>query len=51
VRAHQHSAGAQKSRRGPSDRAIPWRLEHQNPCSGGCPRQPARVPSDRRGGA
>src|ERR1700675_1411199 len=31
VRAHQHSAGAQKSRRGPGDRALARRIEHQNP--------------------
>ena len=34
VRAHQHSAGAQKSRRGPGDRAIAWRTEHQDPYIG-----------------
>src|SRR5215212_2766871 len=48
VRAHQHSAGAQKSWREPSDRAIPWRLEHQNPCPGRCTGQPDRFPSERR---
>lgn len=32
VRAHQHSAGAKKKRwRGPGDRAIPRRAEHQDP--------------------
>jgi hypothetical protein len=31
VRAHQHSAGAKKSRRGRGDRAIAWRTEHQDP--------------------
>ena len=51
VRAHQHSAGAQKSRRGPGNRAIPWRLEHQNPCSGRRTGQSARLPSERRRGA
>ena len=32
VRAHQHSAGAQKRRR-PSDRSIARRIDHENPCS------------------
>jgi len=32
VRAHQHSAGAQKRRR-PSDRPIARRIDHENPCS------------------
>ena len=31
VRAHQHSAGAKKRRRGRGDRAIAWRTEHQDP--------------------
>src|SRR6266852_6013614 len=30
VRAHQHSAGAQKKRRA-SDRKIAWRIDHQSP--------------------
>src|SRR6266480_2835137 len=34
VRAHQHSAGARKRRRRPSDRAQQRRIEHQNPCFG-----------------
>jgi transposase len=34
VRAHQHSAGAKKSRCGPSDRAVARRVEHQNPYLG-----------------
>ena len=34
VRAHQHSAGAQKSRRRPGDRPFARRTEHQNPCPG-----------------
>ena len=38
--AHQHSAGAQKSRRGPSDRAFARRVEHQNPRRGRCAWQP-----------
>lgn len=33
VRAHQHSAGAKKSRRRPGHRAIPWWIKHQNSCS------------------
>ncbi len=50
VRAHQHSAGAQKSRRGPGDRTIPWRIEHQDPHSGRCAWQPGRLFPDRRSG-
>jgi transposase len=34
VRAHQHSAAAQKSRQGPSHRALAWRTEHQDPYFG-----------------
>jgi transposase len=34
ARTHQHSAGAQKSRRRPSDRAQQGRIEHQNPYFG-----------------
>src|ERR1700749_1296804 len=34
VRAHQHSAGVQKSRRGPGDRTFSRRGEGQDPCSG-----------------
>ncbi len=36
VRAHQHSAGAQKSRSGPSHWTIPRRAEHQNSHHGRC---------------
>src|SRR3954449_3721641 len=43
VRAHQHSAGAQKSRRRPGDRAIPRRVEHQDPRSRRRARQPGRL--------
>jgi transposase len=35
VRAHQHSAGAKKSRRRPGDREKQRWPEHQNPCFGG----------------
>ena len=35
VRAHQHSAGAQKSRT-PGDRTLPRRAEHQDPHHGRC---------------
>jgi len=48
VRAHQHSAGAQKSRRGPGDRALTRRTEHQDPRSGRRAGQPARLLADRR---
>ena len=41
VRAHQHSAGAQKRRRRPGDRAQQRRIEHENPCHGRCPWQSA----------
>jgi len=34
VRAHQHSAGAQKKRQRPGDRAQQGRIEHQNPRHG-----------------
>src|SRR3954447_24573860 len=40
VRAHQHSAGAKKSRRGPGDRSLAGRAEHQDPCPGRCAGQP-----------
>src|SRR6476646_9131690 len=43
VRAHQHSAGAQKRRPGPSDRAQQGRIEHQNPRHGRRTGQPHRV--------
>jgi transposase len=48
VRAHQHSAGAQKSRRGPSDRSLARRTEHQDPCPGRCAGQPHRPLPHRR---
>src|SRR3984957_1275086 len=48
VRAHQHSAGAQKSRRRPGDRALARRTEHQDPYTGRCARQSARLFPDRR---
>ena len=51
VRAHQHSAGAKKSRRGPGDRALPRRTEYQDPYTGRCARQSARLFPDRRGSA
>jgi transposase len=51
VRAHQHSAGAKKSRPGRSDRALARRIEHQDPHPSRCPRQPGRLPPDRRRGA
>jgi hypothetical protein len=38
VRAHQHSAGAKKRRRGPSHRALARRIEHQDTHLSGCPR-------------
>ena len=50
VRAHQHSAGAQKRRRGPGDRPLARRAEHQNPCPRRCARQSNRLSSDRRRG-
>src|SRR5450432_542150 len=34
VRAHQHSAGAKKRWRGPGDRALARRIEHENPYPG-----------------
>jgi transposase len=40
VRAHQHSAAAKKRRRGPGDRALAWRTEHQDPRPGGRAGQP-----------
>ena len=36
-----------KSRRGPGDRAIPRRIEHQDPCAGRCSRQSSRPFPDR----
>jgi transposase len=40
VRAHQHSAGAQKKRRGLSDRPLAWRTDDENPRGRRCARQP-----------
>jgi transposase len=51
VRAHQHSAGAQKSWAGSSHRAVTRWVEHQDPYAGRCPWQPARVLPDRRAGS
>ena len=48
VRAHQHSAGAQKRRRRPGDRAQQRRIEHQNPCHGRRPWKAAGLLPDRR---
>jgi len=48
VRAHQHSAGAPKKRRGPGDRPKPRRVEHKNPRSGRRARQPVGFPADAR---
>ena len=42
VRAPQHSAGAKTSRKGPGDRTVPGRVEHQDPHHGRCARQPGR---------
>src|ERR1700684_3119923 len=50
VRAHQHSAGAKKRRRGRGDRAIAWRTEHQDPHSGRCTWKPGGFLPDRRSG-
>src|SRR6201998_3319660 len=46
VRAHQHSAGAQKKRRRSSNRPQQGRIEHQNPRSGRRARQSAALPAD-----
>ena len=46
VRAHQHSAGAKKRRRGRGDPAIAWRTEHH----GRCTWKPGGLLSDRRPG-
>jgi len=51
VRAHQHSAGAKKSWRGPGHRAIPRGLEHQDTHDGGRAGQPGWVLPHRRAGA
>jgi transposase len=50
VRAHQHSAGAKKSRRGRGDRAIAWRTEHQDPHPGRCAWKSGGFLPDRRPG-
>ncbi len=48
VRAHQHSAGAQKTpQRRPGDRAFARRIEHQDPCDGRRAGQSARLLPDR----
>jgi transposase len=41
VRAHQHSAGAKKSRRDSGHRSIAGRAEHQNPRPRRCAGQPS----------
>src|SRR5205809_1495272 len=46
VRAHQHSAGAQKRRPRPGDRAQQRRIEHQNPRHSRCPWQSAGLLAD-----
>ncbi len=51
MRAHQHSAGAKKSRRRPSHWSKQRWFEHKGPCLGGCSGQPAQDPSDRRAGS
>ena len=47
VRAHQHSAGAKKSRQRPGDWTLPGRTKHQNSYLGRCTGQPARLCSER----
>ena len=47
VRAHQHSSGAQKSRRGPGDRPLARWIEHENPRPGRRTRQSGPLLSDR----
>ena len=51
VRAHQHSAGAQKRRRRPSDWPQQRRTEHENPRYGRRAGQSDRLPSHARTGA
>ena len=46
VRAHQHSAGAQKKTAKPGDRAQQRRTEHQNSCACRCAGQSAGLPPD-----
>jgi len=48
VRAHQHSAGAQKKWRGPGDRTIPRRVDDQNSRSRRCFGQSSRLLPDSR---
>ena len=48
VRAHQHSAGAKKSRRRSGDRAFARWIEHQDPQPGRCAGQPDRLLPHRR---
>ncbi len=48
VRAHQHSAGDQKSRRRPSHRAVAGRIEHQDTRAGRCAGRSGGVLSDRQ---
>jgi transposase len=50
VRAHQHSAGAKKRRRGRGDRAIAWRTEHEDLNPGRCAGKPGRFLLDWRPG-
>ena len=47
-RAHQHSAGAQKTWRRPGHWPLARRPEHQDPYPRRCPRQPDRLSSDGR---
>ena len=51
VRAHQHSAGAKKSWRGPGDRPLARRIGHQDPCPRRRAGQPHRLLLDRRRGS
>jgi transposase len=50
VRAHQHSAGAQKSWRGSSNRTLARRIKHQDPRPGRRAGQSDRLLPDRRRG-
>src|SRR5580658_563918 len=50
VRAHQHTAGAKKSRRGPGDRSLARRTGHQDPHPGRRAGQPDRLLPDWRRG-
>ena len=47
VRAHQHSAGAQKKPAKTRRSAAAGRIEHQDPCHGRCTGQSDRVLPDR----